>query len=72
MFRKSEVAGTPADSRHDGETENVNAQREVRRVKGGYKFRWLIREVVTRRLQTGFQRSSAQSAVKCCDNSALV
>jgi hypothetical protein len=43
MFRKYEVSGMPA-SRNDGQAGNVNPQREVRRVRGGYKFRWLVRE----------------------------
>jgi hypothetical protein len=44
MSRKSEVAGIAAGSRNDGQAGNVNPEREVRRVKGGYKFRWLVRE----------------------------
>jgi hypothetical protein len=44
MFRKYEVSGMPASSRNDGQAGNVNPQREVRRVRGGYKFRWLVRE----------------------------
>jgi hypothetical protein len=44
MLRKYEVAGMPADSRNGGQAENVNPEREIRRVKGGYKFRWLIRD----------------------------
>jgi hypothetical protein len=44
MFRKSEVAAMAAGSRYDDQAENVHPEREVRRVKGGYKFRWLIRE----------------------------
>jgi len=44
MLRKYEVAGMPAGSRNDSQAGNGNSQREVRRVKGGYRFRWLIRE----------------------------
>ena len=44
MLRKYEVAGIPANSRNGDQVQNVNPEHEVRRVKGGYKFRWLIRD----------------------------
>jgi hypothetical protein len=43
MFRKYEVAAIQAGSRNGGQAGNVNPQPAVRRVKGGYRFRWLIR-----------------------------
>jgi hypothetical protein len=46
MLRKSEVTGVSTGGRNDGHGEHLDPLRQVRRVKGGYKFRWLIRQEI--------------------------